>query len=88
MIHVGVSSSATQLTLEKYANRIGYKKPDCSGKCHSTGMACCDSDDRIETEIDVGAICESINLLKGVKSCGSDDAGRCVNIKNIYFNLI
>ncbi|CAG9830088.1 unnamed protein product [Diabrotica balteata] len=76
VVHVGVSSEATKITIEKCANRDGYNICDSAGLIHPSGLACTDGSDCIFTEIDIEAVQNSVNNTGKLQSCVSDNAGR------------
>ncbi|XP_044745545.1 pyroglutamyl-peptidase 1 [Coccinella septempunctata] len=90
VIHVGVSSEARKITIEKTANRNGYEKLDCFGKKHSTGNVCPRDlgDDFINTSINVPEICEILNSHDStIKYCSSENAGRYL-CEYIYYTSL
>lgn len=78
VIHVGVSSLATKLTIESQAFRKGYNKPDCDGKIHVTGECCMETEgeDCIKSNIDVQQLCDHVNKSTNLEACVSTHAGR------------
>jgi pyroglutamyl-peptidase len=78
-VHVGVSSIATELTLEQQAHNDGYDKLDVQGKC-PTSNCCVDERDKtcvLVSGIDMERVCSKINQsgIK-VKAKVSHDPGR------------
>lgn len=87
VVHLGVSSIATELTLEKLAHRSGYCKLDVKGSTPVAGC-CYGEDDCITPEIDIEKICKEINEKnKGVRACVSTDAGRYLCEFTFYASL-
>ncbi|KAL3287454.1 hypothetical protein HHI36_001925 [Cryptolaemus montrouzieri] len=90
VVHVGVSSLARAITIEKMANKSGYEKLDCYGKKHPTGNACPPDfgDDCIPTTINVKDICEFLNNKNEViKFSTSENAGRFLCEYIYYISL-
>lgn len=85
---MGVSSIATELTLETLAHKSGYKKADVQGSVPASN--CCYGDqDCIGPELDVKLVCQKINEMTdtGVKSCVSTNAGRYLCEFTFYASL-
>ncbi|XP_057663936.1 pyroglutamyl-peptidase 1 [Diorhabda carinulata] len=76
VVHVGVSSGAKKITVEKCAYKNGYIKCDSAGLIHQTGEASLDGENCILTEIDVDRICNRLNGTGKIEACLSEDAGR------------
>ncbi|CAH2009476.1 unnamed protein product [Acanthoscelides obtectus] len=87
VIHVGVSSYASKLTIEKCAYRTGYVKCDAQGNTHCSGQSKCSNEDCIYTAIDTEAICEHLNNTGNVKFCTSCNAGRYLCEYIYYMSL-
>nr|CAI5828419.1 unnamed protein product [Callosobruchus analis] len=87
VIHVGVSSSASKLTIEKCAHGSGYHRCDAAGTRHTSNALQCNGPDCIYTEIDTDMICEHLNSTGSVKSCTSCDAGRYL-CEYIYYKSL
>lgn len=88
MVHLGVSSLATELTLETLAHKSGYKKPDVQGNFPASNC-CYGNEDCIYPELDVKAVSQKINKMidTGVKSCVSTNAGRYLCEFTFYASL-
>lgn len=78
MIHVGVSSIAKDITLEKQAHRKGYQRLDCFEKCPANHICKADGAIRIQTKLNVDKLCSIFNENSpdGLKAVVSLDAGR------------
>ncbi|VEN59621.1 unnamed protein product [Callosobruchus maculatus] len=87
VIHVGVSSLASKLTIEKCAHGSGYNRCDVAGTSHTSGDLQCNLQDCIYTAIDTDVICEHLNSTGSVKSCTSCDAGRYL-CEYIYYKSL
>lgn len=90
VIHVGVSSEARNITIEKAANRKGYEEVDCFGKKCSTGNVCSASlgEDYLNTNIDVARVCDMLNSDDNIiKYCSSENAGRYL-CEYIYYTSL
>lgn len=90
VIHVGVSSEARKITIEKAANRKGYVKLDCYGKKHATGDVCPANlgDECINTEIDPASLCDILNYHETeIKYGTSENAGRYL-CEYIYYTSL
>ncbi|VVC97905.1 unnamed protein product [Leptidea sinapis] len=90
MLHVGVSSIAQHLTLEKQAHKKGYQRMDYFDQCPANHTCPADGAVRLHTKLDVDQICDDFNnsdLPEGVKAIASLDAGRYVCEYTYYRSL-
>nr|CAH7744939.1 unnamed protein product [Callosobruchus chinensis] len=87
VIHVGVSSLASKLTIEKCAHGTGYNRCDVAGSTYTSGQLQCNGQDCIYTGIDTDVLCEHLNSIGPVKSCTSCDAGRYL-CEYIYYKSL
>lgn len=78
MVHVGVSSIASQVTLEQQAHNDGYTKEDFEGSKPASALCideCCDS--TIVSGLNMTQVCESVNQSGRVATAVvSHDPGR------------
>ncbi|XP_020278178.1 pyroglutamyl-peptidase 1 [Pseudomyrmex gracilis] len=85
VLHVGVSSKAECLTIERCAHSTGYKRMDVDGKCpDETYTECC----VLATQINVEELCHiNKDLAHEYIACFSDDAGRYL-CEYIYYKSL
>lgn len=77
VVHVGVSGSAQELTLETQAFNTGYGSLDITGHLPKDGVCVEGCPERLESSIDMRAICQNVNSCQcDVISCVSTDPGR------------
>ncbi|CAB3387378.1 Hypothetical predicted protein [Cloeon dipterum] len=76
VVHVGVSSVASAITLETQAHKSGYKQADISERLPTLGSNCLCDEECLTTKLDVPAISLSVTLNEGLPVCVSKDAGR------------
>ena len=92
VVHVGVSSKATSLTLEVQAHNDGYEKPDVKS-CYPHAQCCLTSgSDILKSSLDLPQLCSSVNKTftetgLGVDACLSEDAGRYLCDFSYYKSL-
>jgi len=80
-VHVGVSSLATQITLEQKAHNSGYIGLDVAKCCPEDTVCVPGGGDEIHTSIDLGTVMAAVNIQSkemelGVEVVLSEDAGR------------
>lgn len=80
MIHVGVSKSAENFTLETQAHRKGYQRMDYFEKCPVKHTCTAEGAIRLHTKLNVERICKEFNdcfeVEEKMKAVSSKDAGR------------
>lgn len=76
VVHVGVSSVATGITIERVAHRSGYARTDCNGKSQLAGSCTYGSEECLRTKIDVDKLCRHLSTISKLKFCTSSNAGR------------
>lgn len=77
MIHVGVSHTAKNLTLESCALKQSYEIPDIKGETPSQKECCIGKEMCMTTNLQVEKLAAELNSLKiGVDFSTSDYAGR------------
>ncbi|KAH3834281.1 pyroglutamyl-peptidase 1-like [Dreissena polymorpha] len=88
VVHVGVSGSARELTLEQTARNTGYHRLDVDG-CPADSMCCVDgADDCITSGINMALVCQELNEANiKVKAVISNDAGRYLCDFSFYSSL-
>ncbi|XP_063221537.1 pyroglutamyl-peptidase 1 [Bacillus rossius redtenbacheri] len=88
VVHVGVSSVATDVVLESCAHRAGYVKQDVCGKVPLDGQCCNGSTEKIISDIDVELISKKVNESNiGVATSVSRNAGRYL-CEYIYYTSL
>ncbi|CAG9127605.1 unnamed protein product [Plutella xylostella] len=89
MIHVGVSSVATCITLEKQAHRKGYKRTDYCDQLPENHTCPAEGAIRMHTRLDVERICEEFNDgdVMDTSAVTSLDAGRYL-CEYIYYTSL
>ncbi|CAG4989383.1 unnamed protein product [Colias eurytheme] len=90
VIHVGLSSIAKEVTLEKQAHRKGYQKLDYFDKCPADHTCSADGAIRIHSKLDIEKICSDFNdndPPEGTKAVTSLDAGRYL-CEYIYYTSL
>ncbi|ESO89584.1 hypothetical protein LOTGIDRAFT_204313 [Lottia gigantea] len=88
VIHVGVSSMASELTLEQKAHNDGYCREDVKGTFPLTECCVEGGDNCIVSGIDMKHVCEAVNNLPlKIKSIVSHDAGRYLCDFSYYRSL-
>jgi len=91
VVHVGVSSLATNIVLETCANNTDYHRDDVNGCCPSDEK--CDSnlvDNTLKTCLDIDTICKELNCeneCENLVFSRSDDAGRYL-CEFIYYSSL
>ena len=77
VVHVGVSSFATELTIEQQAHNDGYSRLDVKG-CVADGGCCVDGEDEvIVAGLDMKTVCEDVNCSETKANAEiSHDPGR------------
>ncbi|XP_072167218.1 pyroglutamyl-peptidase 1-like [Diadema setosum] len=80
MVHTGVSSVASELTLEQQGHNKGYNKPDVASKIPETKNFHCivDGPDCILSHVNMAVVCDEVNRSENcpVKAVVSYNAGR------------
>ncbi|CAG9766302.1 unnamed protein product [Ceutorhynchus assimilis] len=79
VIHVGVSSVATEIQLETCANKTGYARTDIDDSCPAKGQAFCNESSNSEclkTNLNTQTICDRLNQHPQLKASTSSDSGR------------
>ncbi|XP_069685828.1 pyroglutamyl-peptidase 1 [Periplaneta americana] len=77
VVHVGVSSIASGLTLELKAHRSGYCREDVAGELPPRNECSCGRADVIKPVFDVDDVCRELEKAKiAVPVCCSSNAGR------------
>jgi pyroglutamyl-peptidase len=77
VVHVGVSSLATGLTLELQAHKSGYCRKDVEGKIPPRNEISSGKSEVIQPVFDVEDVCREVDKAKiRVPVCCSSDAGR------------
>lgn len=88
MVHIGVSASASAITLEICANKSGYKKRDVEEKIPEGNASHSEGAELIKACIDVEAISLQYNTTnKEVNTIISQDAGRYLCEFTFYTSL-
>ncbi|XP_068894659.1 pyroglutamyl-peptidase 1 [Tenebrio molitor] len=89
VIHVGVSSYANKITLERCAHKEGYVRCDHFGNKPSKGTECIAKslESCIQVGINVENICDYLNTNLPVKACVSENAGRYLCEYILYTSL-
>nr|XP_026492320.1 pyroglutamyl-peptidase 1 [Vanessa tameamea] len=90
MIHVGVSSIASNITLETQAHRKGYQRLDYFDKCPANHVCPAEGAIRIHTKLDTEKICKDFNdgcPLEETSAITSKDAGRYL-CEYIYYTSL
>lgn len=91
VVHVGVSSLATDIVLETCANNTGYNSNDIDGCCPSDGK--CDfesAEETLNTWLDIDQICQELNCENGSEKLvfsKSNNAGRYL-CEFIYYSSL
>jgi Caenorhabditis elegans protein of unknown function (DUF976). len=79
VVHVGVSSLASGLTLEVKAHKSGYCRQDTQGKVPPRNEISSGKAEVMQPVFDVEDICKAVHESNTqVLTCCSADAGRCV----------
>jgi pyroglutamyl-peptidase len=77
VVHVGVSSLATGLTLEQEAHKSGYCRSDIKGKLPPGNEASCGKTEVIRPLFDLEDVCKEVGNTKiGIPTFCSSNAGR------------
>lgn len=76
MVHVGVSSIASEITLEMEAHRSGYCLLDTQGRVPATGCCCLPGEECLKSTLDIPSIGLTVSQQDGVPACVSSNAGR------------
>ncbi|XP_039998912.1 pyroglutamyl-peptidase 1-like isoform X2 [Xiphias gladius] len=87
-VHVGVSGSATAVTLEQYGHNNGYKRPD--NRAFSPASQCCieNGPDCISSVLDMDTVCKRVSDSDiGVAVSVSNDAGSYLCDYTYYMSL-
>lgn len=77
VVHVGVSGSATTVTLEQCGHNKGYRRPDNCSLCPASHCCVENGPDCIRSLLDMNTVCTRVNGSDlGVTLSVSEDAGR------------
>ncbi|XP_013163126.1 PREDICTED: pyroglutamyl-peptidase 1 [Papilio xuthus] len=89
MIHVGVSSEASCMTLETQAHRKGYQRMDYFDKCPANHICTAEGAIRLHTKLNVERICKEFNgsCTDDTSAISSKDAGRYL-CEYIYYTSL
>ncbi|XP_067946651.1 pyroglutamyl-peptidase 1-like [Watersipora subatra] len=89
VVHVGVSSIASELTFERQAHNNNYKMPDVAGKSAPSQCYNIDEGDRcLETGLDISKLCDDVNQSGCLAmATSSEDAGRYLCDFTYYASL-
>uniref|UniRef100_A0AAV2KPD0 Pyroglutamyl-peptidase I n=1 Tax=Knipowitschia caucasica TaxID=637954 RepID=A0AAV2KPD0_KNICA len=88
VIHVGVSETATTVTLEKCGRNHGYRVRDNSGLCPEAHCCVAGGPDYIDSGLDLDSVCKRVSSTGiGVTVSLSKDAGRYLCDFTYYTSL-